>query len=164
MAGGLGVGVAVASAGPPPSLHYWVAGSYAAAGVMAGGSLIVLAVMYDWSARLPWLYHHKTGGPADHRTRSAAPTIDPLAAHKGRAPARKTRGKEAWLPYSAGLYGLISLGGARTAVTCFCSTIAKDVTGATTAAIDRFHRYGRQTVPFSFYNTRSNRSPAATDT
>lgn len=56
-------GVAVASAGPPHSLQYWVAGSYAAAGVMAGGSLIVLAVMYDWSARLPWLYPHKTGPP-----------------------------------------------------------------------------------------------------
>jgi hypothetical protein len=56
-------GVAVASAGLPHSLHYWVAESYAAAGVMAGGSLIVLAVMYDWPAQLSWLYPHKTGPP-----------------------------------------------------------------------------------------------------
>ena len=56
-------GVAVASAGPPHSLQYWVAASYAAAGVVVAGSLVVFAVMYDWPDRLPWLYSRKTGLP-----------------------------------------------------------------------------------------------------
>ena len=56
-------GVAVASAGPSHSLQYWAAASYAAAGVVVTGSLIVLAVMYDWPARVPWPYLPKAGSP-----------------------------------------------------------------------------------------------------
>ncbi len=56
-------GVAVASAGPPHSLRYWDAASYAAVVVAVAGSMIVLAVMYDWLARLPWPHLQKTGPP-----------------------------------------------------------------------------------------------------
>jgi hypothetical protein len=56
-------GVAVASAGPPHPLRFWDAASYVAAGVGLAGSLVVLTVMYDWLARLPWLYPRKTGLP-----------------------------------------------------------------------------------------------------
>ena len=48
-------GVAVASAGPPHSLQFWSAASFVAAGVAIIGSLVVLAVMYDWVSRLAWL-------------------------------------------------------------------------------------------------------------
>ena len=47
-------GVAVYSSGPPHPLRYLVPATYVFAGVALAGILIVLAVMYDWFARLPW--------------------------------------------------------------------------------------------------------------
>jgi hypothetical protein len=45
-------GVAVASTSQ--SLDFWAPGSYVATGVTAAGAFIVLQVMYDWIARLPF--------------------------------------------------------------------------------------------------------------
>jgi hypothetical protein len=56
-------GVAVASSGPPHSLHFLNAASFVAAGVAVIGLFVVFAVMYDWLAWLPRLYPNNTGLP-----------------------------------------------------------------------------------------------------
>jgi hypothetical protein len=56
-------GVAVDSASPPHALQYWVPASYVAAGLVAAGFLVVVAVMYDWPARPRWLSPRKAELP-----------------------------------------------------------------------------------------------------
>jgi hypothetical protein len=55
--------VAVDSSGPPHKLQFLSATSFAAAGIAILGSLIVLAVMYDWITRLAWLHSDKNAPP-----------------------------------------------------------------------------------------------------
>lgn len=55
-------GVAVSSAKPAGSLQYLVPASYVAIGVVVLG-FIVVAVMYDWPARLLWLSPRPAGAP-----------------------------------------------------------------------------------------------------
>jgi hypothetical protein len=55
--------VVVDSASPPRSFRYWVPASYITAGLAAAGLLVVLAVMYDWPAKLGWLSLHKSEPP-----------------------------------------------------------------------------------------------------
>jgi hypothetical protein len=56
-------GVAVGSAKPPGSVQYLVPASYVAIGVVVIGFLVVVAVMYDWPARLRGLYPASAGAP-----------------------------------------------------------------------------------------------------